>query len=213
MATIIRAADATQHAPSALNLEDIAEQASQCLAKVRIDAAHIVAEAQKEADSIRRQAAEAGCEAAVEEVGQMVAEKTAPAIAALQQAAADLQSAKQSWLCHWETAAVRLSAAIAQRIIRRELREQPEITLSLVREALELAAGSPNIQLQLNPEDYDALGDQVQTLMGTMASLGDAQVTPDAAIGRGGCRVQTRFGAIDQQIESQLNRIEEELTC
>ena len=34
----------------------------------------------------------------------------------------------------------------------------------------------------------------------------------DPEIARGGCRVETRFGTIDQQFEAQLARIEEELT-
>jgi len=46
-----------------------------------------------------------------------------------------------------------------------------------------------------------------------MSSLGDADVTPDATIAQGGCRVETRFGTIDQQIETQLQRIEEELAA
>ncbi|MEN6459401.1 MAG: FliH/SctL family protein [Thermoguttaceae bacterium] len=214
MATIIRAADVARNTEATVfNLDDMAEEASQCLTKVRIDAAHILTEARDEADAIRHQAAEAGCQAALREVDRMVAEKTAPAIAAIQQAADDLQAARQAWLSHWEKAAVRLAGAMAAKIVRRAVREQPEITLSLVREALELAAGSPSVQLQLNPDDYEALGDEVQTLLTTMSSLGDAEVTPNAAIGRGGCRVQTRFGVIDQQIESQLKRIEEELTA
>ena len=127
MATIIRAADATEHArAAALNLDDLAEQARGCSSRVRIDAAHIVAEARSEADAIRRQAAEAGCQAAVAEVQRMVAERTAPAVAALRQAAADLQAARQAWLSHWETAAVRLSTAIAEKVIRRELPGQPK---------------------------------------------------------------------------------------
>jgi len=81
-----------------------------------------------------------------------------------------------------------------------------------VLEALELATGSPNVRLHLNPEDHKALGTQVRTLIDAMSGLGAAEVTADAAIGRGGCRVETRFGAIDQQFESQLKRIEEELT-
>ena len=92
----------------------------------------IVAEAHNEADAIRREAAEAGCQAAVAEIERMVAEKTAPAIAALRQAAAELQAAKQAWLSHWEAAAVELAAAIAEKIIRRELHGRPQITLALV---------------------------------------------------------------------------------
>jgi flagellar assembly protein FliH len=212
MATIIRATDAPpglQAVP--LNFDDIAAQADQHLARARIDAAHIVAEAHHQADSIRREAAEAGCKAAMQDVERVAAERLAPLLTALSDAAAEVQQARQAWLSRWQSAVVRLAAAIAARIVRRELQLQPEITVELVREALELAAGSPNIRLHLNPEDYRVLGNQVRTLTAAMSSLGSAEVIPDAAISRGGCLVETRFGTIDQQIESQLKRIEEEL--
>ena len=88
----------------------------------------------------------------------MVAEQTAPVLAGLRLAVADLQDAKQQWLSHWEAGAVRLATRIAARVIRREVRAQPEITLALVREALELAAGSPTVRVHLNPKDYKLLG-------------------------------------------------------
>jgi flagellar assembly protein FliH len=100
---------------------------------------------------------------------------------------------------------------MAGRIVRSELQRRPEITLTLVREALELAAGSPGIRLHLNPEDHKTLGTQVSSLISAMSGIGSAEIVSDATISRGGCRVETRFGTIDQQFESQLKRIEEEL--
>ena len=130
MATIIRLADPPHGLQAvALNFDDLAVEAGQYVAEVKAEAAEIVAEARQQADSIRQQAAKEGAEAAVRAVDQMVAEQLAPALAALQQAAADLQHAKQAWLSHWESSAVHLAAAIAARIVRGELRRQPEITL------------------------------------------------------------------------------------
>jgi flagellar biosynthesis/type III secretory pathway protein FliH len=37
-------------------------------------------------------------------------------------------------------------------------------------------------------------------------------VVADPQVSLGGCRVETRFGVIDQQFEAQLARIEQELT-
>jgi flagellar assembly protein FliH len=212
MATILRAADAT-HDPLAVafNFDDLAAQANHYVERARMEAAEIVAGAQDQADAIRQQAAEEGRQAALAEVEQMVARQVAPALAALQQASGDLQQAKQAWVSHWEASAVHVAGAIAARVIRHELTRQPEITLTLVREALELAAGSPNVRLRLNPDDHQALGAEVRMLIDAMSALGGAEVTADAAISRGGCRVETRFGTIDQQFESQLSRIEEEL--
>jgi flagellar assembly protein FliH len=213
MATIIRLADPPHGLRAVpLNFDDLAVEAGQYVAEVKAKAAEIVAQARQEAETIRQQAAQKGAQAAVDAVEQMVAEQLAPALAALRQATADLQHAKQAWLSHWESSAVHLAAAIAARIVRGELRHRPEITLTLVREALELAAGSPNVRLRMNPDDHKALGTQVQALIDAFSGVGGAEITPDATIGRGGCRVETRFGTIDQQFESQLKRIEEELT-
>jgi flagellar assembly protein FliH len=212
MATIFRLAD-PPHVPRAVafSFDDLAAQAEQELTVARAKAAEIVAQARQEAQNIRQQAAEEGAQVAVQAVEQMVAEQLAPALAALRQAAADLEREKQGWLSHWQSSAVHLASAIDARVVRVELRRQPQITLTLVREALELAAGSPGVRLHLNPEDHKTLGGQVGSLIEAMSGLGGVEVTPDATISRGGCRVETRFGTIDQQFESQLKRIEEEL--
>jgi flagellar biosynthesis/type III secretory pathway protein FliH len=136
----------------------------------------------------------------------------ATVIPALKLAVQNIQEAKQSWLRHWEAVAVRVSGAIAEKMVRRELSRQPEITLTLVREALELAAGNSHLRIQLNPNDLKALGDQMRVLIDEIAPLSEAELNADPEIAPGGCRVETRFGIIDQQFESQLKRIEEELT-
>ena len=73
----------------AFHFDDMTAQAGRILAEAKANAARIVAKANKEADSIRREAAEAGCQAAMQAVENVIAEKTATAIEALQQAAAD----------------------------------------------------------------------------------------------------------------------------
>ncbi len=212
MATIIRLADPPHNRRAeTLNFDDLAAQANRYLGDVKTEADRIIAEAKEQADAIRQQAAQEGAQAAIQAIEQMVGEKMAPVLLALTQAGTELRHAKQEWLAHWESSAVHLAAAMAGRIVRGELSRKPEIALTLVREALELAAGSQGIRLRLHPEDYKLLGTQVQTLIDAMSSIGDAEVTADPAISRGGCRVETRFGTIDQQFEMQLKRIEEEL--
>ena len=134
----------------------------------------------------------------------MVQKQLATVLPALRQAIEDIHHAKQAWLSHWEASGVHVAAAIAKRLVRRELTRQPEVPMTLVREALELAAGSSQIRLHLHPDDHKALGGQVQMLVQEMSGLGDAEMIADAGVSRGGCRVETRFGTIDQQFEAQL---------
>jgi len=212
MATIIRAAEARDCLRTApFNFEDVVAEADRRIAELRTDAAHIVAQAKAEAEAVRRRAAEEGRRAAMLEIDAMVEQRAASVLKAIDCAAAEIKQTKQAWLAHWESAAVRLSAAMAAKIVRGELRDRPEITLSLVREALELAAGSPDVRLKLNPSDFRSLGGETRRIIESMPALGNAEVVADESVGPGGCLVETRFGAIDQRIEVQLDRIAEEL--
>ena len=85
------------------------------------------------------------------------------------------------------------------------------ITVTLVREALELAAGSPSVKLRLSPQDHESLGSQIKKLTEQFSRLAPIEITADSEIEPAGCIVETRFGRIDQQFEAQLQRIEEEL--
>jgi flagellar assembly protein FliH len=74
-----------------------------------------------------------------------------------------------------------------------------------------LAAGAAEITLLVNPTDYENLGSQVNRLAESLCQLAPSAIVPDASITAGGCRVETKFGEVDQTIESQLRRIEQEL--
>jgi flagellar assembly protein FliH len=120
-------------------------------------------------------------------------------------------AAREQWLAHWQRAVLSLATAIAERVIRREVERTPEVALALVKESLELAAGSADVRLVMHPDDLAALSGQVERLTAELARLGDATIVTDDSLCRGGCRVETRFGTIDQQIETQLARIALEL--
>ncbi len=213
MSTIIRATEPGRRSPSvAFNFDDMAVQANRYLGKVRAEAAQIVAKARREAGAVRDNAEREGRQAGWQAVEQIVREQLATALPALRQVIQDIQHAKQAWLTHWEASAVHVSAAIAQRLIRRELTRHPEITLTLIREALELAAGSSQLRIHLNPADRKEIGGRAEALIKELSTLTTAELLADPEVTPGGCRVETRFGIIDQQFEAQLKRIEEELT-
>jgi flagellar assembly protein FliH len=200
----------------AFNFDDMTAKAEQYLGQVRAEAEQIVQQARAEAAGIRGQAELKGRRAGQEQIEQTVEKQLATRLAtllpALQNVIQDIGHAKQAWLAHWEKSGIHVAAAIAQRLVRRELSQTPQITLTWIREALELAAGNSRIRIYMNPADLETLGPQVKTLIAELGGLGAAEVTPNAEISPGGCRVETRFGVIDQQVQAQLARIEEELT-
>jgi flagellar assembly protein FliH len=203
-----------QSAP--FNFEDVTDKAKHWLNAARQQAVDIITHAKRQAAQIEerakqqgrdaaRQEAEAGLQAKFEEQLQGI-------LPALEQVIQSLQHSQQSWLKHWEQQTVHLATAIAERVIRRELQQQPEISVDLIRESLELAMGGGNIRIHLNPEDCDAIRGVLPGVLQQIGSLAPAEIVPDAEIRPGGCRVATEFGTVDQQIETQLERIAEELT-
>ena len=59
----------------------------------------------------------------------------------------------------------------------------------------------------MNPDDHAALGPQVEQVVAQLRLVGQAQIVADPAIATGGCHVDTEFGSIDGQLETQLARI------
>lgn len=215
MSTVIKAADPQGGRSVAFNFDDLSLQAEAYLGKVRAQAQQIVAQAAKDAAALRKTAEMEGRRAgelAIEVlVDQKIASQLETVLPALRAVVGDIEQSKQGWLANWERYAIHLAAAMARRVCRRELERQPEITLALVREALELAGTGGRIRVLLHPEDQAALGRQLSQVVAEFSRLGKPEIVADPQISRGGCRVETDFGVIDQQFEAQLKRIEEEL--
>lgn len=219
MASVIKAGEIASlggTSSSAFNFDDMAQHADAYVRQVREQAGKIVAEARAQADQIRKQAeleglktARATMQAQVEAEAARRMEAVLPALRAV---VAETATAKEAWLAKWERDGVRLSIKIAERILRRELTTRPELPLTLVRESLELSASGEAVRISLNPEDLQAFGKQIELLLRDMKRTAEAEVVTDETMTRGGCRIETKHGSIDQRLEAQLKRIEEELT-
>lgn len=221
MATIIKPETLQQPSGTAFrhvayDLTDMAAEADDYLGSVRREAAKIVDQARREAAAVRQDAEAAGRRAAEEAIERILDEKVAKQMTtllpALHGAIEQVREAKQGWLRHWESAAVELATAIAGRLVRGELARRPELSTEWVREALELAAGAAEIAIHLNPADQQALGRQAAQLATAIHPAATTRVTPDATVGPGECRVTTEFGGVDLRIETQLERVKEELS-
>ena len=217
MATVIKSHAKDQgFSGQAFNFDDMAKSAETYLDQIRGEAKKIIAQAKVDADRIRDEAEREGQKLAHSKVDELcvnkVSEQMQTLLPALQQAAQGIEEAKHAWQTHWERRAVHLACAIASRVIRREVANEPQVRASLIREALELASGSANVRLYLHPDDHAAVESQIQQIAAGVGQLGETEVLADPSVARGSCRVETRFGTIDQSFDAQLERIAEELT-
>ncbi|MBX7169195.1 MAG: hypothetical protein K1X74_22875 [Pirellulales bacterium] len=216
MSSIIKATDRDRGIhPAAFNMNDLRAEADRQLQEIRAQAEGIITQARKQAEAVKKQAQTEGQQLAQKALSQLAATEAAKRLEtlfpALRQAIGQLDQVQQHLIGQWEQRIIRLACAIAERVIRRELAQTPDITLDLVREGLQLAAGAPQLRLLLNPADQAQLSEQLALITKEFNRLGPTEIVADPRIELGGCRIETSFGSIDQQFSVQLARIASEL--
>jgi flagellar assembly protein FliH len=121
------------------------------------------------------------------------------------------ETAKQSFLQLWEQCVIKVATSIAEQAISRSLPEMIDVPLTLLREVLELGTGSAVVRIRLNTNDYNTLQPQIDVLVREMTKSVQTEIIPDPKISPGGCILETALGTVDNQIETRLERIEQEL--
>lgn len=99
---------------------------------------------------------------------------------------------------------VKLSMVIAQHLVRRELKADPNQIMGVVREALKiLPVASRDVRLHLHPEDAALIRELFSEPHDGFAW----SIVEDPMITRGGCQVTTQTSRIDARIESRIGKI------
>lgn len=227
-ARIVKAPQASQLKElSSFDFQTIAARCQQHVEWARTTAAEVLARAADEAEAIREQSTklgfeagrQAGLEAARSEIHEQVEQRAEQltkgrmdqVLPAIDRIIAAIESEREQWLSAWEEAAIGVCTAMAERIIQRQIEIDPSLTSSRIASVLELAAGSPRVQIRLHPTDIQKLGEQADEIVRRMSRCSDCEITADTAIQPGGCLVETSHGQIDARLETQLNRIRDEL--
>jgi flagellar assembly protein FliH len=199
----------------AYQLGDVSRLVEEELVQAKLQAARIIAEAHVQAEKIGKEAYQVGLQKAtsdaVAKAEKQFAQSLSPLTQALTDAAEQIQQQRVQWQRDWECQLVDFVCAIAERIIRHELSHRPEIPLSWIREVLEMASGQTSAQISMHPDDVEALGRQTEQIRQSVARGLELEIRGDPSLSRGECRLVTRYGELDQRIESQISRVTEEL--
>jgi flagellar biosynthesis/type III secretory pathway protein FliH len=104
-----------------------------------------------------------------------------------------------------------LATTIAERILRREPSVDPERLRKTVRETLVHLEKSERISLRLNPADLAALEAQNVRLFDEFDAAERLEIVPDETVAPGGCVAETEILEVDARIETQLQKITDEI--
>lgn len=111
-----------------------------------------------------------------------------------------------------ENAVVPVAVMIAKHILMREISNDSNIVIEQVRKAIKLTDEDSVVKIIVNPEDLEILNSVKSTLTSDKSVSENIEITSDSKISRGGCMLLTNVGIIDACIESQLQKIQENLS-
>ncbi|MGH7915590.1 MAG: FliH/SctL family protein [Candidatus Binataceae bacterium] len=132
------------------------------------------------------------------------AEKMNSSIIALNRAAQELAGARQQLRKDAETAAVKLSIAIARRVLYRELATDPEAILGLVIAAFQKLSARETQRLRVSP----ACAAIVQENRARLDLPPGLEISADPSLAAGGAVFETSRGELDASVDTQLAEIE-----
>lgn len=147
---------------------------------------------------------EAGRQAGLREAEAAQQARWQAALEVAARSCADLAGLRGRLRREAEQDVVRLSLAIARRILHRELSVDPEALTGLVKVALERIEVREVHRIRVRPEDA-ALTSRLLERIGSSQRI---EVAADASLERGAVIFETQRGDLDASIETQLEEIE-----
>jgi flagellar biosynthesis/type III secretory pathway protein FliH len=132
-------------------------------------------------------------------------------LTAMTEAARDLRVREKQWLVEMQQATVKLSVAIASRLIHRKI-EAGEFNLeALVHEVVERLGTRSAMRVHLHPVDLGLLRKRLADHEMATLSLQRIELCGDPTVGRGGCRADAGDVSVLSRLDLQLAELDQNL--
>lgn len=154
-----------------------------------------------------KQGYDEGCDKAKKELQEQVEMKMLEAQAVLNEA----YQAKEQIIQEAEPFLVELSSAIAEKIIDRQLAEDTDLMLDLIKKNLSRKREQGVITLCVAPPQYSFVQAAREELSFAIDSQAELKILPDASVKDRGCVIRSAYGSVDARIDTQLTEIKKEL--
>jgi len=223
MATILKGDRISQGATDtqfvAFNVEDVQERARAYLAEIQQQAASIINDANRNAASIAQEAHVKGLASGKAELEQQIERRSQQlsdqrcktAVATCEATVQKLAGETTEWLTNWRNLTVQLAAKMAEKLVRRSMQDNDEVLRVWLEESIVALRDSRELRVLVNPDDFAVAGRFLQNLTKMIPQAAQIEVIPDPEITKGGCVVRSMHGSIDQQLETQLERLVQQL--
>lgn len=165
------------------------------------------AEAERLADVATAQGFDAGKQQGYKQAEEDFAEKRLE----MEELIREAYSEKAKIVQEAEPFLLSLSVRIAERVIKKELKQHEEQLMSIVKNALKHIEEAEDIIMQVSLDDYPVLLPFLEELKTFVRADCELKMIPVASVEQGGCMLLTPSGSYDVTIDSQLEEIKKHL--
>lgn len=212
---------------SPFSMKDIEDHARRLLLKARKQAEQLLIEAQAEGEKLKAQAKAAGhaegtrqglaeghAEGRKSGHAQALAEHTAALttlVSTLTTIATEINATRHQLEDEAAGAVVQLSVSIARKVTKLQGQRDPGVLSANVDAAARMVVRATDVRLSLHPSQRDILLSELPALKTQWPALAHVELVDDPTLSPGGCRIRTRGGLIDADLDAQVDRIALEL--
>lgn len=215
---IIKAAEDTAFAEvkrqtdqAAVIKADAENEAAAIIEKAKAEAAQIVAEAQAQHDKIVSEARNDGFEQGHQEGYEKGAAEVDRLIERMHKILEAVMQRREEILQDTESQIVELVILMARKVIKILSENQKNVIMANTVAALRKVKTRGNVTLRVNIEDVKLTTAHADEFIQHVENVQGITVQEDSSVEKGGCIVETDFGAIDARISSQLTELENKI--
>ena len=190
---------------------DAENQATAIVEKAKAEAAQIVAEAQTQHDKIVSEARNEGFEQGSQEGFEKGSAEVERLIERMHKILEAVMQRREEILQDTESQIVELVILMARKVIKILSENQKNVIMANTVAALRKVKTRGTVTLRVNIEDVKLTTAHADEFIQHVENVQGITVQEDSSVEKGGCIVETDFGAIDARISSQLTELENKI--
>ena len=196
---------------AAIIKNDAENQAQQIIEKAKIEAEQIKAEAEAERDRLKRDAHTEGFDAGHEEGYEKGVAEVDRLVDRMHKMIEAVMQRREEILQDTESQIVELVILISRKVVKILSENQKNVIMANTVAALKKVKARGNVILRVNMEDTKLTTAHIDEFIQHVENVKGITVMEDSTVEKGGCIVETDFGAIDARISSQLTELENKI--
>lgn len=190
---------------------DAEQAASKIIEDAKLEAERIIQEANVEKENIKATAHQDGYKEGHEQGFIEGQNEVNRLVERVHKIVESVMVRREEILCETEQQIVELVLLMTRKVVKIISENQKTVVLSNVLAALKKIRTRGNITLRVNTEDLKLTTAHVDEFIKRIENVNGISVIEDSAVDKGGCIVETDFGAIDARISSQLAELESKI--